>query len=51
MTDITNAQIMYHKNLFNQYEIYIVGGIYTKTGAIIRSVFGDSLADFESTSG
>ena len=50
MIDVSDAEIMYAVNGFNQLAIFIVGGTFTEQRPYIQGVFGDS-GDFKSTSG
>ena len=50
MVDVSDAQIMYAVNGFNQLTTFIVGGTFTEQQPYIQGVFGNS-GDFKSTSG
>ena len=50
MVDVSDAEIMYAVNGFNQLTIFIVGGLFAEQSPYIQGVFGNS-GDFKSTSG
>ena len=50
MVDVSDAEIMYAVNGFNQLTIFIVGGLFVEQSPYIQGVFGNQ-GDFKSTSG
>ena len=50
MVDVSDAEIMYAVNGFNQLTIFIVGGLFAEQRPYVQGVFGNS-GDFKSTSG